>query len=170
MLRWVSALVTAVLVSACVQQAAQLQTSVTFDPEEVAWAAKPGKNAVTGFAVLRTVGGEARTCAGLEVYLIPESTYARERMMGIYGNLTKASHIVGTRPRYADRDSQYMATSRKTRCDGTGNFSFENVPDGVWYVATAIVWQVPPNPTPQGGEMMERVQLRGGQSVKVVMP
>jgi len=62
----------AVAVGAC--QPAPLVNRTSFNPEEVAWSTRPGNNTVTGFAVLRTVGGEARTCAGLQ---------ARERLQGL---------------------------------------------------------------------------------------
>jgi len=69
------------------QQQATPASSIT--RSEMTWAEGDGRNSVTGFAVLRTVGGDARTCAGLTTQLIPDSPYARERMIAIFGNTVK---------------------------------------------------------------------------------
>lgn len=92
-----------VLAAGACQPQAPLMTSATFNPDEVAWSTKDGANTVTGFAVLRTVGGEARTCAGLQVYLMPDSAYARERLFQLYGSTEKGS-----------RAAEARATSRAT--------------------------------------------------------
>lgn len=168
----VAALLMAVaVVSGCVQQKPLVATT-QFDPNEVSWSKGDGTNTVTGFAVLRTVGGEARTCAALMVRLIPDSAYARERMVGIFGSTTQGTAKV-TGPRYdeAATDKAYVASVRETRCDGQGNFSFERVPNGIWYVSAAVVWSANPRSgTLEGGLMMKRVDLAGGQSVKVALP
>ncbi len=158
-----------ITLSACVQEQPTLTTTAAFNPAEVAWATRPGTNTVQGFAVLRTVGGEARTCAGLEMRLIPDSSYARERMMSLYGNLSVGSRPIGG-SRFGVTDSDYLATSKSARCDGQGNFTFEQIADGTWYVAGAISWMIGNDPRPQGANMMKRIEVRGGQTVKVSLP
>ena len=145
--------------------------SSTFDPNEVEWAGKDGGNTVTGFAVLRTVGGEARTCAGLEVRIVPDSTHARERIQTIYGNLEKGSKPWAYAQKFATTDTTYVAASRSTRCDGQGNFSFERVPSGTWYVIASVIWQANPRSgIYEGGLMMKRIVLQGNTTMKVVLP
>lgn len=162
----------ALLLAACAQQEApaQLVLSGTFDPKEVKWSEKAGRNAVSGFAVLRTAGGEGRTCAGLKVYLIPDSEYAREHMLTLFGELDHAMRAVDGAPTLEPANDEYLATVRTTRCDGQGYFSFERVPDGKWYVVTLVVWVVSPPFPVQGSYMMKQVELRRGQSVKVALP
>lgn len=158
-------------VAGCVEQGPPpLTQTQSFNPADVAWASKPGKNAVTGHAVLRTVGGEARTCAALPVQLIPDSSYARERMLALYGSIRKGTRQAAGASRFERTDPEYISSSRQTRCDGQGYFSFDDVPDGVWYVTAVVVWQAPGNPAPQGGAMMERIELAGGKTVKVALP
>lgn len=60
--------------------------TAVFEPSDAMWSQALGKNTISGSAVMRTVGGEAKTCAGLPVELIPESPYARERVTIIFGN------------------------------------------------------------------------------------
>jgi len=141
-----------------------------FDPSEVKWSEKPGRNTVSGFAVLRTAGGQARTCAGLKAYLIPDSEYAREHMRKLFDALDEGTRSVENAPTFEPTEAQYVAAMRTTRCDGQGYFSFEHVPDGAWYVATSVVWFVSPMVPPQGSYMMQRVQVRRGQTVKLALP
>ena len=108
---------------------------------------KPGKNTVKGFAVLRTVGGEARTCAGLEAALTPPSQYADERMQLLFGGTAKGARPLSYaamtgQPIIAQADLKYLSLSHNARCDGQGNFQFDNVGDGDWYLTTTVAWQV----------------------------
>lgn len=154
----------------CVPQE-PVKTTSTFDSGEVAWAEKLGTNTVAGFAVLRTVGGEARTCAGLTVYLVPDSTYARERLTLLYGTTTRGAVDEARAPKLPQAQAFYLSTSKQTRCDGQGHFSFENVANGIWYVTASVIWKANPSSSRiDGGHMMQRVELRGAQSVKVAMP
>jgi hypothetical protein len=57
---------------------------------------------------------------------------------------------------------------RTTRCDALGSFSFPRVPDGIWYVTSSVKWQGPAQV--EGGSMMQRVDVRGGRFVKVILP
>jgi hypothetical protein len=54
-------------------------------------------------------------------------------------------------------------------CDASGSFSFPRVPDGVWYVTTAVKWDGPGDRA-EGGSMMKRVDVRGGKLVKATLP
>lgn len=160
------------LVAACVQQQQKLVSTAPYNSGEMAWALGAGTNTVNGFAVLRTVGGEARTCAALPVRLIPDSPLARERMMGLYLSTSQGTNpAAGRKYDEATTDPNYVAHSRETRCDGQGNFSFEKVPNGVWYVVAGVVWSASPRSgVLEGGSMMKRVELKGGETVKVALP
>ncbi len=64
-------------------------------------------------------------------------------------------------------DPLYVSTLRTTPCDAAGSFSFPRVPDGVWYVTSSVKWQGAAQM--EGGSMMQRVDVRGGRLVKVVL-
>lgn len=158
-------------VSGCVQQQATLHSTVSLT--EMAWAQGEGRNTVTGFAVLRTISGEARTCAGLTVNLIPDNSYARERMSAIFGSTVKGQRSANEGPVKfgSDDDRAYIALLRQTRCDGQGSFTFERIPDGIWYVTTSVTWKANPGSfLTEGGSMMQRVELQGGLTVRVTLP
>lgn len=62
---------------------------------------------------------------------------------------------------------EYHELVLSTTCDGQGNFRFENVADGDFYVVTAITWETAY--TYEGGPLMKRVSLQGGETVRVVL-
>ena len=144
-----------------------------FDPAEVAWFQHDGTNTIRGNALLRTVSGEVRTCAGLPANLTPVSTYARERMHLLYGDrdngLLSASR---GRVAFASTDPEYQRMSRHTRCDSQGNFTFSALPDGDYFVTALVVWGVPLNAfmtATQGGYLMQRVHVAGGGVKEIVL-
>jgi hypothetical protein len=167
-----SALVLALALAACREPEVQpivVAMSTSIDPAELEWSRHDGTNAVRGFAVMRTLGGQPRTCAGEEVFLTPDSPYARERAMAMYGSIVKGTRSTAEPVlRFTNRDVNFDGFRRKTRCDARGEFSFEAIPDGVWYVATLVTWSDGYNVW--GGAMMRRVELRGKQTIKVALP
>lgn len=159
--------------SACMTAASPPLHTVTtqFDPASVQWAARDGTNAISGNALLRTVGGEVRTCAGFVVNLIPESPYSTERMTATFGWLERGFRSVDQPIQLSGEAPGYGDTIRSTRCDAQGDFSFNLVPDGTYYVTAFVVWQVPGRyfSSNQGGVLMERVAVAGGQTKRIVL-
>ena len=136
---------------------------------EIEWARKSGANSVSGNATM-TSGGTIHTCAGQSANLIPDSTYARARLTAIFGNATRGTRAASLGPVKFERDDPlYVQTLRTTRCDASGSFSFPRVPDGVWYATTSVKWEGPAQQV-EGGSMMQRVDVRGGRLVKVMLP
>jgi hypothetical protein len=147
------------------QQSAALATPIA--PSELDWSRKSGANTVTGLALIEA-GGATHTCAGQQAVLIPDSTYARARMTAIFGNATSGMRAASQGPVKFERDDPlYVSTLRTAGCDAAGSFSFPRVPDGVWYVTTSVKWQG--DAQVEGGSLMQRVDVRGGRMVKVVL-
>lgn len=142
-----------------------------FDPGEVAWFEGKGSNTLNGNAVLRTVGGDVRTCAGLKAMIFPVGRYAIERVTAIYGSPDGGYGRV--MPSFSETDPRYAATKRETVCDSQGNFRFTDLPDGDYYVQSIVTWGVPTGyyslVSSQGGGIAERVSLRGGETKSVVL-
>lgn len=136
---------------------------------EIEWAKKSGANTVSGVAST-TAGGTTHTCAGEGANLVPDNAYSRARMTAIFGNDSKGMRAAAQGPaKFARDDALYVSSLRRTTCDASGSFSFPRVPDGVWYVTTAVKWDGPNNSV-EGGSMMKRVDVRGGKLVKVTLP
>lgn len=136
---------------------------------EVDWSRKSGANTVSGVASLKA-GGDVHTCAGQGANLLPDSAYARARMTAIFGNDSQGRRAASLAPVKFERgdDPLYLSTLRRTTCDASGSFSFPRVPDGVWYVTTAVKWDGTNGV--EGASMMKRVDVRGGKLVKVTLP
>lgn len=144
---------------------------VAFSPAEVAWFNQSGGNTIKGSAVLRTVAGDVKTCAGLNANLIPNSTYARARMLAMYGNERAGLLRASSGFKWRETDPVYTAMSRTTVCDPLGNFTFKDVPDGDYFITAQVQWGVPgPYFTSwQGGYLMLRMPIAAGETKEVVL-
>lgn len=147
--------------------------STNLSAGEVAWSKMRGTNSITGQAILRTRGGDVKTCAGLDVSLIPYSDYAAERVAVTYG---AGDEGFGGRERRAFNPdpAAYHDTIRRAICDLQGGFSFNDLPDGRYFVLVEVSWEaVQGGPYPylsgQGGTMMSRVHVQGGQQRQLIL-
>lgn len=138
-----------------------------------AWLDEEGENSIEGTALLRTVGGEARTCAALDVWLIPVTTYAKKRMLRLYGNLQSGYRSADSGElRFVPEFTNYHDDGFMTRCDAQGRFEFDDLPDGEWFITASVYWGVPVsqyNTSIQGGALMQHVRVSGGRTERVVL-
>lgn len=143
----------------------------TFDPESFAWAAQQGGSSVSGAAMLRTRGGDVKTCAGLGVMLVPQAPYSRERIERIYGLGASGFRAWDAPVVFAATDPRYEALPRKTVCGPDGRFAFRGLPPGVFYIIATVTWETasPSGMLPQGGSLMQRVTLAEGQALDTVV-
>lgn len=153
--------------TACATAPAALQHN--FDPQEVAWFNGRGDNAIVGSAVMRTVGGDTRTCAGNVVIAYPDSAYARERAMYLYGSIDAGFNpaFMGRPARFENSDPRFDTTERRVHCDAQGFFEFTDLPNGSYFVITSITWT--PQYVVEGGWVMRRVEVSGGERERIVL-
>lgn len=134
---------------------------------------RPGQGGISGNALLRTVGGDAKTCAGFPVQLMPDTPYVRERMTHIYGNAERGYGAPGRQ--FSPPNSHYQTEAgQRATCDAQGNFEFSNIEDGSYYLVSIVYWGVPTGGqfstiSQQGGSLMQRVTVSGGRTVRVVL-
>ena len=169
-----------------------LQSS--FDVEQAKELLKEGNNTIKGSALIRQKGGGIITCAGLDVWLYPVTDYATERIQYIYGKNEKGFSNVKDifwaheRISFQPDIEEYYLYSKKTIGDTQGNFEFEKLKNGEYYILTFIYWHVNSSVaggfiTPrggflfhnfnvsniEGGTLMQRVRVEGGEIKKVVL-
>lgn len=137
------------LVGCAVVTPTPIQTASTFNATEVAWFGQPGTNTIKGNAVLRTVGGDVRTCAGLDANLVPVSSHSEERFRLMYGDTSTGYLAARSGFQFASTDPEYARHSRSIRCDSEGDFIFDKLPDGEYFVTARVVWGVPQQYSPQ---------------------
>lgn len=144
---------------------------VPFDPAEAAWAAAKGSNTIVGNAMLRTVGGDIKTCAGFEAALVPVTRYGEGRVNIIYGSSQKGYNPLRTPRVIAPASPAYNAIVRTTTCDSLGNFEFNGLPSGEYFIQSVVSWGVPTRyfTRKEGGVIFLRVKVEGGETKRVVL-
>jgi hypothetical protein len=171
-MRFDVALVIGLLASSAAAKSHVVQLTSTFNAAEVAWSQRQGTNTIHGSAVLRTVGGDAKTCAGLDANLVPMSAYANERMAAMFGAGTAVGILrANSELRFSSTDPAYVSTARKTVCDPQGYFVFEKVPDGEYFLTAFVTWGVPGRyfTRQEGGVLMQRITVHGSETKTIVL-
>jgi hypothetical protein len=141
--------------------------------EEFAWSTVPGNNTLTGVMAYRPNAAEAWSCAGMgaAVALMPETSYSRGRILALYGSADRALQTVAqVRARSAaNPGADYGQFVRSTSCDPSDTFTFTALPSGAYFIIARVRQTRPAN---GGGEIvvMQRVELRGGQAIRVTLP
>lgn len=155
------------VLSGCMPQPTIIELREEFNPSEAAFIHDKGNNTIKGQAFINQAGGGSVNCGGRGVLLVPETQYSRERIFSLYGSVDS-----GYFPNYksarlrAPNNLEYSASMRKTDCDGQGNYIFENVADGGYFVMSYITWGVQ---TVEGGTIMRRVSVSGGVTKTAIL-
>ena len=143
---------------------------------EFAWSAGAGANALEADTLLRTPRGNVKTCAGLTAQLLPKTPYGTALIALAFAN-DDADFSPGA---VADRKlaaapagvSKYW---RRATCDGEGHVAFAHLPDGDYYLVADVTWDAPAVlsgtvlPPVEGGVLMQRVHLAGGETKRIVL-
>lgn len=142
----------------------------TFDKAQAEKWLQPGTNTIKGSALIRQAGGGVVNCAGGEVQLIPATEHAKQRMLNIYGSTVSGYRraFSGPAPKFENESTEYLHTMRKTTCDAQGFFKFDKVADGDFFVITVVTWRVTQY-FPEGGALMQRVDVGGGETKEIVL-
>ena len=170
-MRSVSIIALAATLAACAvpqQQRPSVAISAPFDAAHAARLLQTGVNTIKGNAFLRQRGGGVVTCAGSTVYLVPGTEYAKQRMAALYaGDGVSGLNRGQNNPIFIPESTAYQQANKTTKCDAQGNFMFDRVADGVFYITTTVNWQV--GGRNQGGNLMHRVQLEGVETANLIM-
>jgi hypothetical protein len=164
------ATVSALALSACGSRPFAL--SVPFPEQAAAAAMQPGANSIQGSGLLRQRGGGVVTCAGRPVWLMPANAYTREWISYEYewnGDAMDGYGIkyAGTRPYVYLHPPGFSYHRKTTACDAQGNFRFDGLADGSYYVTTDVSWTV--GYSPQGGVLIKHIGLSGGKKHDLVI-
>lgn len=153
------------LLSGCATTRPTVSIESPFDAAQARLLSQDGPNTIRGNGFLRQRGGGVVTCAGSEVVLVPATYYARERIAYLYG--TGGINSRRLNPIFVPDPPEYRTSTKKTRCDAQGNFTFDRVADGDFFVTTGVHWQA--GGTNQGGPIMSRARVSGGESINLVV-
>lgn len=143
-----------------------------FDSKIASEQLKTGECSIKGSAFIKQAGGGIVTCAGREITLIPVTKYAEERITNIYG-----SNIGGFVPNYSlnfnriifiPDDENYHKLCLNTLGDAQGNFEFNNIKEGEYYLTTGITWLVSQY-TYSGGILCKRIVVSKNNNDKMIL-
>ena len=143
----------------------RVQLASPFDQDQALMLLRDGGNTIDGVGLMLHPFGGASTCAGQEVALLPATPHADERMAAIYGP-ARQGLAWPPGPRFEPDLLNYHTAVRHTTCGANGEFRFERVADGTFYVATIVPWR------PRPGEMRlaslaQRVSVQGGRVFRI---
>jgi hypothetical protein len=156
----------AVLLTACATPPLPVkEISAPFDQAQAQRLLKDGPNTIKGNALIRKRGGDVVTCAGRSVRLVPATKYAEQRMLAFYGSSRYQG--LDVKYRFNPDPPEYSTNAKEQKCDSQGDFVFERVADGDYFVVTQITWET--TMSNQGGNLMQRVSVSGGRTVSIVM-
>lgn len=133
-----------------------------------------GDNTIEGDGFLRQRGGDVVTCAGEEAYLLKATPFTAEFNQKVFGSedggycsanpMAQNTCNVDIEPEFDTLFSDEHA--KATTCNSDGEFTFEDIADGAYYVGTDIIWEAG-GYTPEGGGVMERIEVSDGETVDV---
>jgi hypothetical protein len=113
-----------------------------------------------------------KDCAGFNVELLPVATYSSERIFRTYGN-NRAGQVLleDNPPKFTPDAPAYHEYLLKSTCNAAGEFRFDKVPAGDYFVMAFIIWTLPglDPPVNTGGAVMKRIHVNPHANVQVDM-
>lgn len=155
----------ALALSACATATPE-RIAVPFNPAEAEYSRKPGTATVRGQMFLRRKDGVVVYGAGSEAALIPRVSQSEAAMAASFngGKIRMEARIFGANllANEINIEPTLMAYARRTKADGQGNFAFEGIPPGQYYVLGRVTWCVIlryGSCDQQGGDILEAIMV-----------
>lgn len=140
-----------------------IQITSQFDNNEVRWFKTKGNGTIKGIAKFKSKKGEIRFGKTFRIELMPSCSYTKERLQHIY-NSKKSGYVYVEDgiPKFIPDPDGYHDTI-KTMCNDKGEFEFNNLPSGNYYIIAFMLWDS------TGGGIMQHVSLSKGELKSVEM-
>ncbi|RDL17054.1 hypothetical protein D884_03195 [Pseudomonas sp. URMO17WK12:I10] len=151
----------ALALSACATPNQQAVPRVPFPVSEYDALPKTGTGSLAGQVFMRTMGGDVKFGAGSDVHLQPVTAYTQQWYT--------VNYLEG-RP-LEPADPRALQGTLVTQADGSGNFSFTNVPPGRYFLSSKVQWQAPTQfgLLPQGGVVAKIVTISDGVQAREML-
>ncbi|MCW8915532.1 MAG: hypothetical protein OQK24_06725 [Magnetovibrio sp.] len=110
------------------------EPTVGFVENDFRWSMEKGSGVIAGKAQMKAQGGFIQTAEGEEVILVARTPYTDE--------IVKATRMDGFFDKYDNvrKHPDYNHYRRVQTAVNGGQFRFENLPAGEWYIATRVIW------------------------------
>lgn len=138
-----------------------VERKVAFPVQEYEALEMEGSSTVKGQFFMTTRGGEVKYGAGRDIALTPVTSYT-----------TEATQVAMSGRAIAPADPRAQAYTKKSIADGSGNFEFNNLPAGKYYVAGEMFWEVPTGGyglSRQGGLIIRMVTVEEGETATLML-
>lgn len=106
------------------------------------------------------------TCAGQDITLVPATPYSIERLTHLYGS-GETGFNNSRNYTFRPDPPEYSNLSRKTVCNSQGNFTFDKIADGEYFIVLSVNWVA--GGLYQGGNLMKRIRLNDGSEQSVII-
>jgi len=163
--------VSALILSGCAPKEIVLQHK--FDAELTrSLFSKEGNNVINGNGFIRQNGGGVVTCSGSTVLLIPKTPYSSDRVRTMFGNTERGyrMYFLGVAPEFnfSEDPREYERMMKNETCDSQGNFTFNKIGDGAYFLITEVLWTVGQYSS-QGGALLKSVNVSSGETKKIIL-
>src|SRR6187431_1864356 len=124
-----------------IKKVAVIQINNSFNDKEVSWFKDKGTGSIKGNAKFKSKNGELQYGEQFRVELMPYCLYTEERLKNIYANKNLGYiYLEDGIPRFTPDPEGYHETI-KTYCNKNGDFEFDNLPSGKYYVIAFMIWE-----------------------------
>jgi hypothetical protein len=124
-----------------------------FNNKDVKWFKIKGNGTIKGIAKFKSKNGNLRFGKDFRIELMPNCLYTEERLNKIYNNKDSGYvYVEDGIPKFTPDPEGYHDT-KKTMSNEKGEFEFNNLPLGDYYVIAFMLWDK------TGGGIMRRVTL-----------
>ena len=124
-----------------------------FNYEDVKWFKTKGNGIIKGIAKFKSKNGILRFGKDFRIELMPNCLYTEERLNKIYDDKDSGYiYVEDGIPKFTPDPKGYHET-KKTMCNEKGEFEFNNLPLGDYYIIAFMLWDK------TGGGIMQRVTL-----------
>ncbi|MDE0207311.1 MAG: hypothetical protein OXP66_14955 [Candidatus Tectomicrobia bacterium] len=146
-----------------------VEVASAFDVQEAAYIHDTGANVVEGRVFVRLWTGEEVPCRDKSVLLVPKTAFSEERIEYLYGGTLEPGlrrHLQGSR-KLAAPDPEYREYMRRAPCNQAGEFRFEDLADGAYFVVGGVSWRETVGWV--SISMMQPVDVEGSELVKMIL-
>lgn len=158
------------LISCASLQTKKVTLKTPYDAEQMKKLLAPGDAKIVGNAFIPQAGGGLVTCAGKPIVLAPVTDFTTELYSVIFKNLKKdyvSANELPPKIEYTPFPTEYYAIQKVTKCDSQGNFEFNDIKAGAYYLISENIWNVAQY-TKSGGLYIETIEVKPKQVLKGV--
>lgn len=151
----------AFLATACMR--GEVEKKIAYEAGDHAAFAATGTAGIRGEGFLRRPDASLARCSGGVVYLVPATPYFQE-WLEVYRSGAQLANAKALHEAHGK-------AVRKTQCDSTGRFTFENLPAAKWLLVTRIAYDTryARRPEHDDSTLATSVETKAGETAQAIL-